>query len=315
MIALAGIFALAACGGGGNGNAAGNGGNAVANGSGGGDGGGGDGGGSSAPDKIIITAIPDDNADKLKEHFGAIAKYLEGKIGIPCEYMHVENYAASVTALANGQAHMSWMGGVTTVQADQQTKGGAVVVCCRDIDKNFKTYFIGNAEAGARKVDSLKMLAEKAKGVSFTFGSKGSTSGHLMPRFFLTKEAGKPEDIFSSVSYSGSHDKTLAQVADGTHVIGALNYATYDKASDELKAKAPIIFTTPTYVDYSFVARKDLGEDLIGKIRDALTSLDKSSDEGKKILGFMKAEKLVKADMSEWDGIKAVMESGVDIGG
>ncbi|MBZ0136898.1 MAG: phosphate/phosphite/phosphonate ABC transporter substrate-binding protein [Planctomycetes bacterium] len=308
LIAFTGMFAVAACG---NGNTPTNGANTPDNTAGGG---GGNGGG--APAKIIITAIPDDNADKLKEHFGAIAKYLEGKIGIPVEYMHVENYAASVTALANGQAHMSWMGGVTTVQADQKTEGGAVVVCCRDIDKKFKTYFIGNAEAGVRKVDDLKMMAEKGEGASFTFGSKGSTSGHLMPRYYFKKQSGKnPEDVFGSVSYSGSHDLTLEQVANGTHVAGALNYATYDKASQELKDKAPIIYTTPTYVDYSFVARKDLGDELIGKIRDALTSLDKSSDEGKKILGFMKAEKLVKAEMSEWDGIKAVMESGVDIGG
>lgn len=299
MIALVGIFSAAACG---SGNEAANGNSAA--------------GGGSAPEKLIITAIPDDNADKLKEHFGNVAKYLEGKIGIPVEYMHVENYAASVTALANGQAHMSWMGGVTTVQADQQTEGGAVVVCCRDIDKKFKTYFIGNKEAGARKVDDLKMLAEVGKGKDFTFGSKGSTSGHLMPRFFFNEQSGsKPEDVFGKVGYSGSHDKTLAQVADGTYMVGALNYATYDKASQELKDKAPIIYTTPTYVDYSFVARKDLGEELIGKIRKAMLEIDGSTDEGKSILSFMKAGKFVEADMKDWDGIRNVMESGVDIGG
>ncbi|MCZ7604929.1 MAG: phosphate/phosphite/phosphonate ABC transporter substrate-binding protein [Planctomycetota bacterium] len=304
MIALAGIFSIAACGGGGNNTSGGN-----TTGSGGGNG--------KAPEKIIITAIPDDNADKLKEHFGNIAKYLEGKIGIPCEYMHVENYAASVTALANGQAHLSWMGGVTTVQADQQTEGGAVVVCCRDIDKKFKTYFIANADSGIGKVNDLKDLAGKAGGKDFTFGSKGSTSGHLMPRYFFTtqNEGKKPEDVFGKVGYSGSHDLTLKQVAEGQYTVGALNYATYDKASDELKAKAPIIYTTPTYVDYSFVARKDLGDELIGKIRKALLELDPASEDGKKILGFMKAGKLVEADMKEWAGIRNVMESDVDIGG
>ena len=298
MIAVAGIFAVASCGPANNAT----GGNSAS--------------GGKTPEKLIITAIPDDNADKLKEHFGNIAKYLEGKIGMPVEYMHVENYAASVTAIANGQAHMSWMGGVTTVQADQQTEGGVEIVCCRDIDKKFKTYFIGNKEAGARKVDDLKMLAEVAKGKDFTFGSKGSTSGHLMPRFFFTEQSGKkPEDVFGKVAYSGSHDKTLAQVADGTFTVGALNFATYDKASDDLKAKAPIIYTTPTFVDYSFVARKDLGEELIGKIRKAMLELDPNSDEGKKILGFMKAGKFVEAEMKDWDGIRNVMESGVDIGG
>ncbi|MCB9894825.1 MAG: putative selenate ABC transporter substrate-binding protein [Planctomycetes bacterium] len=316
MVALAGIFGLAACGGGNNAVGTGNGGNAPGNtAADGGDGSGGDTGGTDAPEKLIITAIPDDNADKLKENYGKVAKYLEGKIGIPVEYMHVENYAAAVTALANGKAHMSWMGGVTTVQADQQTKGQAEVVCCRDIDKKFHTYFIANIDSGIGEVKNLKDLAEKAKGKSFTFGSKGSTSGHLMPRHFFTTQSGsKPEDVFSNVAYSGSHDKTLAQVADGSFTVGALNYATYDKASDDLKAKAPIIYTTPNYVDYSWVAHKDLGADLIGKICTAFLEMDKS-DEGKAILGFFKAGAFVKADLKEWDGIRAVMDAGVDIGG
>lgn len=271
---------------------------------------GGEDGGGGAPEKLIITAIPDDNADKLKENYGKIAEYLESKIGIPVEYSHVENYAAAVTALANEQAHVSWMGGVTTVQADQQTEGGAVVVCCRDIDKEFKTYFIANKDSGIGEVGDLKELAEAASGKNFTFGSKGSTSGHLMPRHFFTTQVGKkPEDVFGNVAYSGSHDKTLAQVADGSFEVGALNYSTYDKSSDELKAKAPIIYTTPTYVDYSWVARKDLGEELIGKIRKAFLELDDET-----LLGFFNAGKFVEADMSEWDGIRAVMESGVDIG-
>jgi len=302
-LAMAGILGMAACGGGNdaNGNAPGN--SAV-----------------KPPakkiDKLIITAIPDDAAEKLKEHFGNIAKYLEGKIGMPVEYMHVENYAASVTALANGQAHMSWMGGVTTVQSDQQTKGNAVIVCCRDIDKKFVTYFIANKDSGIGEVKDLKELAGKVDGKSFSFGSKGSTSGHLMPRHYFTTQSGKkPEDAFKTVSYSGSHDKTLAQVADGTHHVGALNYATYDKSSADLKAKAPIIYKTPAYVDYAFVAHQDIGDELIGKIRKALLELDPASEEGKKILGFFKAGKFVEADMSEWAGIKAVMESGVDIGG
>jgi len=266
-------------------------------------------------EKLIFTAIPDDNADKLKEQYGQVAAYLTKEVGIPVEYMHVENYAAAVTALATGQAHFSWMGGVTTVQAHQQTKGKAEVICCRDIDKKFVTYFIAGKDSGIGEVKDLAELANAAAGKSFTFGSKGSTSGHLMPRHFFTKAAGKkPEEVFKTVAYSGSHDKTLAQVADGSFAVGALNYASYDKASAELKAKAPIIYKTPSYVDYSFVAHTDIGSDLIGKIRKALLALDPKTEPGTKILGAFKAGKFVEANISEWDGIREVMEAGVDIG-
>jgi len=266
-------------------------------------------------EKLIFTAIPDDNADKLKEHYGAVAAYLSKEIGMPVEYMHVENYAAAVTALATGQAHFSWMGGVTTVQAHQQTKGKAEVICCRDIDKKFVTYFIAGKDSGIGEVKDLAELAVKAAGKNFTFGSKGSTSGHLMPRHFFTQAAKKkPEEVFKTVAYSGSHDKTLAQVADGSFAVGAMNYASYDKSTDELKAKAPIIFKTPSYVDYCFIAHTDVGSELIGKIRKALLALDPKTEPGTRILGGFKAGKFVEANISEWDGIRAVMEAGVDIG-
>lgn len=301
LLATAGVMFFAACGGsGGNNTPADK----------------GDGGGKKI-EKLIITAIPDDNADKMKDVLGDLAKYLEGKIGIPCEYMHVENYAASVTAFATGKAHLAWFGGVTTVQSDIQSKGKSEVVVCRDIDKRFVTYFIAGKDSGIREVKDLKELADKAKDKKFTFGSKGSTSGHLMPRHYFTTQAGKPpEDVFgkNNIGYSGSHDKTLAAVADGTFTLGALNFASYDKASAELREKAPVIYKTPSYVDYSFCAHQDIGSELIGKIRKALLELDKNSEPGKKILGYFKAEKYVEADMKEWDGIRKVMESGVDIG-
>lgn len=270
---------------------------------------------SEGKDKLVFTAIADDNAKELKENYDKVAKYLSAKTGKEVEFMPVTNYSAAVTALANDQADFAWLGGVTTVLAVTQTKGGAEVLCCRDIDKKFKTYFIANKDSGIGKVGDLKELADVAQGKKFTFGDKGSTSGHLMPRHFIGMQVdgAKPEAIFANVSYSGSHDVTLRQVANGTHDIGALNFHTWDKASDELKANAPVIYTTSDYVDYSWVIRKDVGAETIGKLRTVFLEMNES-DEGKELLKFFGAGKFVKADISEWDGIKAIMDSDVDIG-
>jgi phosphonate transport system substrate-binding protein len=77
------------------------------------------------PQRLIITAIPDDgDADRMRENFGALAAHLGRAVDIPTEYMHVENYAASVTALATGRAHVAWLGAVTTAQAMMQMGRG-----------------------------------------------------------------------------------------------------------------------------------------------------------------------------------------------
>ena len=272
-----------------------------------------------APAKLVITAIPDDgDADRMRENFGALARYLGNAAGIPVEYMHVENYAASVTALATGRAHIAWLGAVTVAQARMQMGDGVTILGCRDIDKGFVSYFIANPSTGLGTVTDLGQLASAAqgKGWSFTFGSKSSTSGHMMPRkFFMDQSGTAPEKVFRSVAYSGSHDVVMQMVADGTHQVGALNYASWDKATDDLKARAPIIYKTPPYTNYALSARADLGPELLAKLRTALLALDGSTPEGAAVLKYLKAGKFIEADIGEWQGYVDLLESGIDIGG
>jgi len=275
--------------------------------------------GGNRPDKLIITAIPDDgDAERMRENFGALARYLGEQVGIPVEYMHVENYAASVTALSTGRAHIAWLGAVTTAQAHMQMDDELTVLGCRDIDKGFVSYFVAHPDTGLDTVEDLAELADIADGKrwSFTFGSRSSTSGHLMPRQFFTEQAGRPpERVFRTVAYSGSHDVTMRMVADGTHQIGAMNYATWDNADDAMKKRAPVIYETPEYTNYALTARADLGEDLIEELTAALLALHEDGDEGQKVLGYLGAEKFVDADLSEWAAYREILESGIDIGG
>ncbi|WP_035244138.1 phosphate/phosphite/phosphonate ABC transporter substrate-binding protein [Desulfonatronovibrio hydrogenovorans] len=269
------------------------------------------------PQKLVMTAIPDDSAENMREFFGLIAKHIENTVGIPTEYVHVSNYAASVTALATGQADLAWFGAVTTAQAYIMMEDELEVVAARDIDKGFIGYFIANADANIPEVSDLAELAELAQGKNwtFTFGSKSSTSSHLMPRSFFTDQSGKnPEEIFRTVAYSGSHDVVLQKVANGEFHLGALGQPPYDRASDNLKEKAPIIYTTPKFTNYNFSTRKALGRELIDEIHAALMTLHESP-EGKKALEYLGSEGFVDADMSEWMGYVNLIRSGIDIGG
>jgi ABC-type phosphate/phosphonate transport system substrate-binding protein len=65
---------------------------------------------------------------------------------------------------------------------------------------------------------------------NFTFGSKGSTSGRLMPEFYVRDTFGaKPDDFFSRVGFSGNHTRTLRLVEAGTYDEGALNFQVWEK--------------------------------------------------------------------------------------
>lgn len=262
------------------------------------------------PRPLRVSFLPDANPDKLREEGDRFAAWLGGEIGIPVEVIPVQEYSAAVSAIVSGDQDLAWLGGVTTVLAMRLSEGSVQPLITRKSDLEFKSYFIVGAGVAAKTLRDLK-------GKRFAFGSTGSTSGHVMPRHFLSEEFGIDADaFFSHVAYSGAHDKTAEQVASGVVDAGVLNYKTYDSmvASGKLDPnKARILWTTPEYVDYSWAARSDLderhGAGIRAKIKTAFLALDESQPADRSILDLQNCSQYIAAEVSWWDGIKSVLEA------
>ena len=168
---------------------------------------GGDGG--SSGKTLYISAIPDQNASTLARRFDSFSEYLGQQLGVNVKYVRSVDYAASVTGFKNGDIHLGWFGGLTGVQA-RLAVPGSQAIAQRPRDEKFHSKFIVRADLG---VDELPGL----KGLTFTFGSESSTSGHLMPRYFLVQAGIDPDrDFKGKPGFSGSHDKTWKLVESGT---------------------------------------------------------------------------------------------------
>ncbi|WP_172332733.1 putative selenate ABC transporter substrate-binding protein [Mangrovicoccus sp. HB161399] len=229
-------------------------------------------------DTLYFSAIPDEDETALVARFSKVADYLEEKLGVEVEFVPVKSYAASVTAFRNDQIQLAWFGGLTGVQARLMTPGARAIAQGVE-DPTFITYFIANTSTGLEKSEDFPM---DMKGLSFTFGAQTSTSGRLMPDYWIReKTGGAPEDFFSRVGFSGDHSQTLRLVASGAWDVGALNYAVYDKAVTEGAPEtgtAKVIWQTPPYPDYNWTIRGDVdarfGEGFADKVQAALIAMD-----------------------------------------
>ncbi|WP_417721978.1 putative selenate ABC transporter substrate-binding protein [Salipiger sp.] len=227
---------------------------------------------------LYFSAIPDEDETRLVERFSKVAEYLEGELGVDVEFVPVKSYAASVTAFRNDQIQLAWFGGLTGVQARLAVPDARAIAQGKE-DPIFVSYFIANTDTGLEASDAFP---EAAKGMTFTFGAKTSTSGRLMPEYWIRQETGAaPEDFFSRVGFSGDHSQTLRLVASGAWQIGALNYAVYDKAVEEGAPEietAKVIWQTPPYPDYNWTIRGDVdarwGEGFADKVQAALIGMD-----------------------------------------
>jgi phosphonate transport system substrate-binding protein len=219
--------------------------------------------------ELRVSAIPDENPQELLRIYAPFADFLSKEIGLPVKFVPVVDYAATVEGLAANRLDLVWYGGFTSVQAARRAKGASRLVMRKE-DAQFKSKFITRKGSGIRSLKDLK-------GKTFSFGSVSSTSGHLMPRYFLLQAGINPEKDFSKFSFSGAHDATAAWVEAGRVDAGALNFLVWDKLVKNKKIdtdKVAVFWTTPPYVDYVWTIRGGVDESLTKKIANAFLKLD-----------------------------------------
>lgn len=274
------------------------------------------GGETTSDEPFVISAIPDQDPELLQREYGRLADYLSEELGVPVEYRPVTDYSASVTAFRVGDLDMVWFGGLTGVQARLQVDGAEALVQ-RDIDEAFTSVFIANTASGLSELNSVEELSALA-GHSFTFGSESSTSGRLMPQYFLSQAGVSLDDFEGEPGFSGSHDTTIELVEAGTFETGALNSQVWNsrvEAGEVDLDQVTLLFETPTYHDYHWVIRPDLaeryGDDFSQKVVDAFTQLDASNPDHAAILEFFGADSFIVTENDNYIRIEAV---GRDIG-
>ncbi len=214
-----------------------------------------------AQQKLLrISAIPDQNPEKLNRLYGLVANELGQQLGVTVKYVPMTDYSAAVSAFRTGNLDLVWFGGLTGVQARLQ-KPGAQVIAQRDIDAAFHSVFIANARSGIQPIRNQKGLSV-LKGKRFTFGSESSTSGRLMPQYFLQQAGVKLSDFAGGApGFSGSHDATIALVQSGAYDAGVVNEQVWKASLRDGKAnrsKVVQIWRTPPYPDYHWIAQPDL---------------------------------------------------------
>lgn len=254
---------------------------------------------------LRVSAIPDEAPTELQRKFKPLGEYLQKETGLAVQFTPVTDYAAVVEGLASGKIDLAWLGGFTFVQARLRTQGQARPIVQRAEDEKFTSRFIVPVDSPAKTLADLK-------GKNFAFGSPSSTSGHLMPRFFLQQAGINPETDFKAVAFSGAHDATVAFVASGRAEAGVLNASVWDKlteAGNPNIAKVRVLATTPPYFDYNWTVRPGLDAAITKKLADAFLKLDAINPAHQEILGLQRASKFIPTQSSNYDGIEAAAKT------
>jgi phosphonate transport system substrate-binding protein len=251
--------------------------------------------------RLRLSMIPTTDPGKMAREAQPLVAYLESATGAKVELTVPLNYAAVVEAFGADKVDVAYFGGFTYVQAHKRFDAQPLVQ--RERDQAFHSLFITSADGVADP--AITSLAD-LKGRSFAFGDINSTSGHLMPEYFM-RQAGVDPEVIAKAIYTGGHDATALAVANKKVDAGALDEAVYDKLVKDGKldaTKLKVFHKTPPFFDYVWAARKALDPALAEAFRRAMLALDASNPQHKPVLDLLQASKYVKADDASYNKLR-----------
>ena len=263
--------------------------------------------------KILrVGAIPDQNQEILDKRFNLLSQVLSKSLDVEVKYIPVINYVAAVTGFRTNDLDLVWFGGLSGVQARLQTPN-AIVIAQRDIDKEFKSVFIVNKKVKFDSISNKKEL-KKLKNLRFTFGSENSTSGRLMPEYFLNDAGIKIKDFKGKrAGFSGSHDATIALVNSGAFEAGALNKQVWEnnlKNNKKRTKNVDLFWITPDYYDYHWLSQGNLDnrfrKGFTEELKSTILNLDINKPEHKKILEMFYAKKFIESKSDNYKTIEII---------
>lgn len=254
------------------------------------------------PAKLRIGVLPDESPERLLQRYAPLLDHLSEQLQITSELVIPGSYAELLSLFTEGSVDIAYFGGFTYVKAHQQA--GAVPLVMRIIDTRFTSYFIVSGDNPAQTLQDLN-------GKTLSFGSRLSTSGHLMPRFFLQQQQIVAESFFGDIEYTGAHDKTAYRVRDGHSDVGAANAATIRamlKDGRLVEDDIRILWETPPYADYVWAVRPEFDDESRTRLRDAFLQLTPENHRHAAILGGVNARGFIPANNDFFNDLEQIAD-------
>lgn len=256
---------------------------------------------------VVVAVLPDQSKEALLARHMPLLEYLRATTSLDFELEIPLDYADLLEQFDTGDIGLAWFGGLTFTRAEQRSQ--AVPLAFRDIDSQFTSCYLSKSDEYSTRIRDFA-------GSEFSFGPYLSTSGHLMPRYFLERDGIIPEQFFSSTRHSAAHDQTARWVRDGTVNLGVANCIIVQSmldngllSDDDIR----VIETTPPYSDYVWAVSSSMDKHTRMLLLDALLALDASLPQHRVILQLQGANAYLPAASEDFVLVRrAAQQLGLD---
>jgi phosphate/phosphite/phosphonate ABC transporter binding protein len=234
---------------------------------------------------------------------GALAAYLEQRLGRTVRVVVEPSYAATAESLRASRVDAAMLGELATLRG-QETAGIEPLVIPVDDDGQLPTY----QSVVVTRIDSGVHDLAALRGASLGLVDEQSTSGYLVPRAML-REAGLDPDADIEMRLFGRHRAVVEAVIAGEVVAGAthssrLRPPSLDRGPDY--ARLRVIATSRPIPRGPLVVRADLPADLRQQLVTALLQVHDADPSAAAVLNVGRGQRFTHAARRQVPTLKSI---------
>jgi phosphonate transport system substrate-binding protein len=232
------------------------------------------------PNTLIVAVFEGDNPGEVTKVLDMMKPYLEKRLGIPVEFQKSTDYTTVIEAMATGKAHMAYLSPFSYILATQKQKLVPMVAPgLKGRPFTYKSMIFTNPRTGLHSMDDVK---KRAKDLTLCFADPASTSGHLIPRAYLTSIGLDPKTAFKQTMFAGTHYASVLSVKSGKVDVGCGFALAYDKMMREGLIKEGdlvVLWESEPIVEGPICMRPEVNAAFTEKVRQAYLDLFRDAPE------------------------------------
>ncbi|MGK7952005.1 MAG: phosphonate ABC transporter substrate-binding protein [Xenococcaceae cyanobacterium] len=222
----------------------------------------------------IISTESQANQKPIWEPF---IKAMSEQLGMPVKAFYATQYAGVIEAMRFGQVQLAWYGGKSYIEAAKRAEAEVFAqTVADDGSKGYYSHLIMNINhpdlAKAKAMGGDKYVLENAANLQFAFNEPNSTSGYLVPKYYVFAQNGvNPKKAFKRLIFAGNHEATALAIANNQVDVATNNnesLSRLEKTNPQARGNIDTIWTSTLIPSDPIAWRKDLPEDIKAKLKD-----------------------------------------------
>lgn len=221
-----------------------------------------------AEDVLNFGIISTESSNNLKQEWLPFFAAMEQQTGLKVKAFFAPDYAGVIEGMRFNKVQVAWFGNKAAMEAVDRSNGE---IFAQSTDPQGGTgYWSHLIVHKDSPINDVPSLLKQAGELSFGNGDPNSTSGFLVPGYYVFAQNGiaDPKKIFKRV-VSANHETNALAVANKQVDVATNNNENLGRIKDRLPekyAQLKIIWTSPEIPSDPIVWRKDLPENLKAKV-------------------------------------------------